>query len=301
LTNGPLIADRPQPTPDGRRIFFRGRLDRGELVRYDEKADRWVPYLDGLAGMQLDYSRDGKWITYASYPDTSIWRCAADGSDRVQLTTPPLICRNPRWSPDDTQIVFYGGPAGKPARLYVVPAAGGAVHLLTHGEAGPNGDEDGNWSPDGTAMVFGPQLGDGNQSLPLRMMEMKSGRVSILPGSEGLWSPRWSPDGRYIAALGFPQPTIWLYNLATHERRQVTTVGESWPIWSRDSRYLYFSNTSSDRLRISDGKVEHVASWNGLRTADGTFGWVGLAPDGSLISTRDAGSTEVYALDWETP
>jgi hypothetical protein len=90
LTNGPLIADRPQPTPDGRRIFFRGRLDRGELVRYDEKADRWVPYLDGLAGMQLDYSRDGKWITYASYPDTSIWRCAADGSDRVQLTTPPL-------------------------------------------------------------------------------------------------------------------------------------------------------------------------------------------------------------------
>ncbi len=81
----------------------------------------------------------------------------------------------------------------------------------------------------------------------------------------------------------------------------LTNLGESWPSWSRDSQYLYFSNTSSDRLRISDAKAEHVTSSNELKTADGTFGWVGLAPDGSLISTRDAGSTEVYALDWELP
>jgi eukaryotic-like serine/threonine-protein kinase len=306
LTNGPLIADRPHPSPDGGTIFFRGQLDRGELVRYARKANRWVPFLGGLPAMQIDYTKDRKWIAYAAYPDTSIWRCAADGSQRMQLTTGLLHAMNPRWSPDGTQIVFYGGPPGKPSRLYLVSAGGGVVRKLTHGEAGPAGDEDGSWSPDGSSLVFGPQhddkLPNQPQYLPLDIIDLKTGRVSKLPRSEGLWSPRWSPDGRYIAALGSPEPALWLYNLETGERRQLTTAGASWPSWSPDSRYVQFSNNASAyRVRISDGKVESVASLNALRTADGSFGWIGQAPDGSLISTRDAGSTEIYALHWERP
>jgi Tol biopolymer transport system component len=306
LTEGPLQVDRPQPGPGGRRIFFRGRLDRGELVRYDQKAAAWVPYLHGLPAMQLNFSRDGKWITYTSYPDTSVWRCAADGTNRVQLTAPPLVARNPRWSPDGTQIAFYGNNLpGKPARLFVIPATGGAVRELSHGEAGPNGDEDGNWFPDGRKMVFGAQGGDhlagSEQLLPLRILDLKTGRTTALPGSEGLWSARLSPDGRWVAALGFPQPGLWLYNLATNQRKKLNIVGASWPSWSPDSQYLYFADTSFHRVRISDGKLENIARLDGLKVADGTFGWVGIAPDGSLISTRDAGSTEIYALDWDTP
>jgi Tol biopolymer transport system component len=116
-----------------------------------------------------------------------------------------------------------------------------------------------------------------------------------------MWSARLSPNGKLVASLGFPQPCIWLYNLATHQRRRLTTIGASWPNWSPDSQYLYFSDTSFQRVRVSDGKLEHIARLDGLKVADGTFGWVGIAPDGSLISTRDAGSTEIYALDWETP
>jgi hypothetical protein len=37
-------------------------------------------------------------------------------------------------------------------------------------------------------------------------------------------------------------------------------------------------------------------------SADGSeMLWIGVTPDGSLISTREAGSTEIYTLDWETP
>jgi Tol biopolymer transport system component len=306
LTQGPLLADRPQSAPGGQPIFFRGRLERGELVRYNPQAHQWLPYLHGLPAMQLNFSPDGKSIAYSSYPDTSVWRCAADGGNRVQLTAPPLVARNPRWSPDGTQIVFYGNKTpGSPARLFLVPAAGGAVRELTHGEAGPNGDEEGNWFPDGQTIVFSAQGGDHlaspNQLLPLRVMNLKTGRTIALPGSEGLWSARLSPNGKLVAALGFPQPFLWLYDLATHQRRQLTTAGASWPNWSPDSQYLYFSDTSFQRVRVSDGKLEHIARLDGLKAADGTFGWVGLAPDGSLISTRDAGSTEIYALDWETP
>jgi Tol biopolymer transport system component len=256
--------------------------------------------------MQLDYSRDGKWIAYASYPNGSVWRCAADGSERLQLTTPPLFARNPRWSPDGTQIVFYGGAPGNLDRLYLVPAQGGAVRQLTHSEAGPTGDADGGWSPDGSVLVFGSeqsdQLANQPRGLPLSSIELGSGRVSKLPGSEGMWSPRWSPNGRYIAGMRTPQDALWLYNVATHERRQLTSMSASWPNWSRDGQFLYFgNNTLWYRVRIDDAKVQPVAAVNGLKTADGGLGWIGLTPDSALISTRDAGNTEIYALDWETP
>jgi hypothetical protein len=53
-------------------------------------------------------------------------------------------------------------------------------------------------------------------------------------------------------------------------------------------------------VRIKDRKIERVASLTGLKMAVPGLGWIGLAPDSSTISTRDAGGTEIYALDWET-
>ncbi len=305
LTNGPLRADRPQPSSDGRRIFFRGRLDRGELVRYDRKLYEWLPHLQGLAATQLDYSRDSKWIAYISYPEGSVWRSALDGGDRLQLTTPPLFARNPRFSPDGAEIVFYGGKPGEPDRLYLVSTAGGAVRQLTHGATGPGGDDDGSWSADGNSIVFCAQfdeLASERLGLALGVIDMKSGRSAKLPGSEGLWSARWSPNGQYIAGMGYPQNRVWLYSLATRQRRQLTTMAASWPSWSSDSQYIQFAHdTEWYRVRIRDGKVERVLSLSNLKTAEGSLGWLGLTPDGSLISTRDVGSTEIYALDWETP
>jgi len=307
LTTGPMKADLPEASADGHRIFFLGTLSNGELVRYDRKSDRWTPYLEGLAAMQLDFSRDGKWVTYARCPEGSIWRIALDGSDRLQLTAPPFFALNPRWSPDGTQIALFGGLPGEVHRLYVVPATGGVVRQLTHGEAGSSGDDDGSWSPDGASLAFGAQFGDPSvddrQRLALEIIDVKTQRISKLPGSQGLWSPRWSPDGRYIAALGFPNRT-WVYNVETRARTELTTIGAGWPSWSRDSQYIYFESNANSvwyRVRIKDGRVERVASLSGLKMTTASLGWAGLAPDGSLISTRDAGGTEIYALDWETP
>jgi len=79
-------------------------------------------------------------------------------------------------------------------------------------------------------------------------------------------------------------------------------MAASWPSWSSDSQYIQFAHdTEWYRVRIRDGKVERVLSLSNLKTAEGSLGWLGLTPDGSLISTRDVGSTEIYALDWETP
>lgn len=307
LTTGPMQADLAEAGADGRRIFFLGTLSNGELVRYDPKADGWTPYLGGLGAMQVDFSRDGKWVTYAHCPEGSIMRIGVDGSDRLQLTAPPFFALNPRWSPDGAEITFFGGLPGEAHRLYLVPGAGGAVRQLTHGEAGSMGDDDGSWSPDGASLVFGARFGepsvDDRQRLALEIVDVKTQRISKLPGSQGLWSPRWSPDGRYVAAMGFPN-RIWLYDVTARAAAELTTIGAAWPSWSRDSQYVYFENNANSvwyRVRVKDRRLERLASLSGLKMRPAGLGWTGLTPDGSLISTRDAGGAEIYALDWEAP
>jgi serine/threonine protein kinase/Tol biopolymer transport system component len=303
LTNGPIQADHPKPTADGRRVFFRGRLYRGELVRYDKELSMWSPYLQGLAATQLDFSRDGKWVAYVSYPEGCVWRCGIDGSARLQLTSPPLFAQNPRWSPDGTQIVFYGGKPGEPYRLYLVPSAGGAVRQLTHGQGQLGGDEDGNWSADGSLIAFGGQFDAGDsqrRGRALGIVDVATGRVTKLPGSEGMWSPRWSFDGRHIAALRNPGDCLFLYDPSTHNSKQLTTKSVAWPSWSRDSKFIYFASDAFWRIRIDDGKQELVPRTD-IDAAARSNGWTGVTPDGGLLSTRDKGSTEIYALEWSAP
>jgi hypothetical protein len=68
-------------------------------VRYDPKSKQFAPFLAGISAGELDFSRDGKWITYVSYPEQALWRSRVDGSDRLQLTYPPVLASLPHWSP----------------------------------------------------------------------------------------------------------------------------------------------------------------------------------------------------------
>jgi len=46
------------------------------------------------------------------------------------------------------------------------------------------------------------QLTTGPLSLVnIQILDLRSNQVSTLPDSDGVYSPRWSPDGRYIAAM----------------------------------------------------------------------------------------------------
>jgi hypothetical protein len=56
------------------------------------------------------------------------------------------------------------------------------------------------------------------------------------------------------------------------------------------------------RVHVTDGKIEQVADLKNF-TFTGYFGdsSLALAPDDSPLLFRDAGSSDVYALDWEEP
>ena len=80
----------PDPSLDGKRLFAIGSQPRGELARFNQKTQQFEPYLSGISAEGVDFSRDGQWVTYVTYPEGSLWRSKADGSERLQLTFPPM-------------------------------------------------------------------------------------------------------------------------------------------------------------------------------------------------------------------
>jgi Tol biopolymer transport system component len=142
----------------------------------------------------------------------------------------------------------------------------------------------------------------------IHLLDLATRRISTIPGSDGLFSPRWSPDGRYITAItAADQNRLMLYDFKTQKWRTLAEASIGYPNWSRDGRYIYFdcdspTNPAFIRVRISDGKMEEVASLKGVRRAAGHFGpWAGLAPDDSPLIMRDTGTQEIYALDVTLP
>jgi len=300
LTSGPMSLAWPLPSRDGKKLFAVGRTRRGELERWNSKSGQLVPFLSGISALDVSFSRDGQWVAYVSYPEGILWRSKPDGSERFQLSYPPLYAMLPRWSPDGKQIVFFDPSAGKPARTYLVSAEGGSPQELMSGD--PQQHWDPNWSPDGSKIVFG---GSFFGATAIRVLDMKTQQVSTLPGSEGLFSPRWSPDGRRIAAMPVDQLNVVLYDFETHHWSELAKGRAGYPSWSKDGQYVYFLRVPNDpavlRVRISDRKVERVVDLKNFRMA-GYFGfWLALAPDDSPLLLRDTGTEDIYALDVDFP
>jgi serine/threonine protein kinase/Tol biopolymer transport system component len=308
LTPGPMSTFSPTVSKDGKKLFCIGAHLRGELMRYDTKTGEFVPYLAGISAEGLDFSRDGDWVAYAAYPEYTLWRSKLDGSQRLQLSFPPMQAGLPRWSPDGKQIAFVAMTPGKPAKIFVVPAQGGSPQPLMPGESS---EVDPGWSPDGGSLVFGRMVNFGakaSRPMAIHILNLKTNTVSTLPDSEGMFSPRWSPDGRYIAAVRRDQEKLLLFDLATRKWKELASVNVGYPVWSRDGKYIYFNTpfkteTVIFRVGISDRKLEQIVNLQGVKAvAQGLFGWwTGLAPDGSPLVLRDVGSQEIYALDWDAP
>jgi len=303
VVTGPMEAVAPVFSADGKRLFVNGFQNRREFLRYDLQSGQLASLLGGISGLDLEYSRDGKWVTYVSLPDRSVWRSASDGSQRLQLTSSPIRPYSPHWSPDGKQIAFWGGPWNTPHRVYTVSVEGGAVRQVTHGEAGITGDWNFCWSPDGGSLVFGSTGQPAAGEKRLHRVDLKTGMVSTVPGTEGMFFPRWSPDGRFIAGLGGSQSRMTLYDVATEKQTEISDAPSGFPGWSRDGKSLFFWVAGRDqawwRLRMSDRQVERVISLKKIPIAGDA--WFAPGPDNSLITTRSVGTDEIFALDWEAP
>ena len=302
LTVGPMDFLGPVPSRDGKKLFVMGWQRRGELTRYDLKSQQFVPFMSGISADGPSFSKDGQWVAYTSIPEGNLWKSKADGSERLQLTFPPFTAYEPRWSPDGKRIAFQGIMPGQPWKMYLISSEGGEPEEVMTGIGDPG------WSPDGNSLLFHSGMSDFLSTSPraIQLLDLKTRQISTLPGSEGLYSPRWSSDGRYIAALRVGPETLQLLDVRTKRWTELAKIGVGFPMWSWDSKYIYFDSLESIpnlyRLRIADHSLEKVASLGGIRLAPTLGGnLTGLAPDDSPLVVRNVGNQEIYALDLELP
>ncbi len=311
LTSGPTSTFAPVPSTDGSQIFVRTIQPRGQLVRYDGKSGGFDPLFPGpppgIQGSGVDFSKDGKWIAYMSYPDGTLWRSRPDGNERSQLTYAPLLAYQPRWSPDGSELAFMGQMPGKPWQLYTVSAQGGTPQQLM---PEPRDQGDPTWSPDGKTLAFGGQAvaqKDARSVNAIRLFDMRTRTVTIVPGSQGLWSPRWSPKGDRIAAMSNNGDQIFVYNVNSKQWTELAQASIGYPTWSHNGDYIYFLNhiPAGDqvfRVSLADKKLESVADLKNFHAAPFLVGyWLGLAPDDSPLLVRDAGILDFHALSVELP
>jgi serine/threonine protein kinase/Tol biopolymer transport system component len=303
LTSGPLNFISPQANADGTKIYAVGEQPRTELVRYDAKSGQFLPYLGGMSIGDVSFSPDGQWVAYATFPEGTLWRSRSNGSQKLQLTSAPMIAFGPGWSPDGKQIAFSGSDTEHPPRLYLIPAEGGTPRSLPVAEFGAVRPS---WMPDGSSIVFQDTAGTAPLNA-VKIANLKTLQVTTIPDSKDVFAPVCSPDGRYIAGSSVDGQKLMLFDFSTRKWSELVKMNVGFTNWSKDSKYVYFDTGLGEapavyRVHVADRKVERVADLKGLRRV--VFAWIpwsGVTSDGSPLLLRDISTQEVYALDFEAP
>jgi eukaryotic-like serine/threonine-protein kinase len=312
ITTGPLAYFSPAPALAGNRLFVIGQQLRAQLERLDVKSQQFVPFLNGISAGQIDFSRDGKWVTYISYPDSYLLRSRTDGSEKLQLTYEPIEAGEPRWSPDGREITYVCERPGKLAKVCMVSVNGGAPREVEMDDA--HWYDDPQWSADGKSLIvalYPPGLiSTRPQEFAIGQFDLQAKKIKSLPGSEGMVGPRLSPNGRYLSTLSDDLKNMMLLELSTGKWSKLATgVVLQDPNWSLDSKFVYFSDLGADgpeidRTSLATRKKERVAMLKGISQVSilgsGTP-WNGVAPDGSLLIMRDVGNRELYSLELQLP
>ena len=305
LTRGPMSFGNASLSPDNKNIWAIGVQPEGQAVKYNVKTKEFTSLLSEVSATDIDFSSDGKWVTYVSVPEGTLWRCRADGTDRLQLTSAPERAALPHWSPNGQKIAYVRMEPEKPWKIAIISAGGGKPENIVEEN---RSQIDANWSADGTRIMFGylHQESDIN----IRVVNLKTHEIVDVPGSNGLFSPRWSPDGRYIAALSPDFTQVMLFDYKTQKWSNWLTEAAgavSYPVWSADSQYVYFDDLVTDeesirRVRVGESSTERVFKLEGIDRYPGPFGlWSGRTPDGSWMFVRDRSTQEIYQLSVVLP
>ncbi len=302
LTDGPLQFAAPVASRTGHSVYFVGLDDRSRLMRLNADGKLTPENTFLSAAVRVDVSHDGRWVAWTDLSGT-LWRAHADGSNILRLTPENVDVFLARWSPDDSRLAVMAREPGHAWRLYLVSAQGGDLHPLLQDNRNAG---DPSWSPDGQSILFGrvnDRMGKEETQRSLEILNLRDSTVTQVPGSAGLFSPRWSPNGRFIAALTLDQRRVQLFDFTTSTWTTLPVTSGADPVWTTDGRSLVVHASMDPRQPIVriDIPAMHIAQSSQLAAAEGAdpvdFVFVGLAADGSPLVRLRTYTGNIYSME----
>ncbi|HXZ80089.1 MAG TPA: S9 family peptidase [Terriglobales bacterium] len=303
ITNGPG-EDRGRWSPDGKEILFVSARDGVSQI--------WVQDFDSANGSLTGdltkitslstgadgalWSPDGKTILFISevYPDCPDDACnksreEAKAKSKVKARVfTRLLYRH--WN------AYF---SGKRSHLFVVPAAGGAVHDITPGDHDVppfslGGPDDYSFSPDGREIAYTSNhdpveaISTNNDIFIVPVSGGAAKKISTSPGSDS--TPLYSPDGKWIAWRmqkrgGYESDRFRLviYNRKTGVITKLTEGFDRWVgayAWAPDSQNLYFAAEDQGEAPIFTTDIHGAAV---KEVASGEFDSLAISPDGKSL------------------
>jgi Tol biopolymer transport system component len=294
LTAGDINVLSATPSQDSTGLFIVGQVAQGAMQFYDPAQQRFVPFLGGFPASTFVISPDKKWMVYVDYPLHHLWRSKLDGSEKLQLTN--FYSTMPRWSPDSRSIVFSDWQ-----QLYLISADGGAAEKLI---PNPNSEVWPAWWPDGKSIAFNDYPRPG-QFVGIKILDLATRKVSVMPGSEGYIMPTWSPDGKHMVASGSGGRLV-LYSAGSQTWSELGALPGNW-LWLSDSKSLYIDVLRRDRslepglyrVSIADKVPNRIGPLTGIdtsRTSPDAF--PSITADDRLVMMSDTSVFQIYFLKW---
>ncbi len=252
----------------------------GDKVAFSYASDLWIASASGGTAARLTahpgmevfakFSPDGRWIAFTGQydGDEQVYVVPAGGGEPRQLTFYPAKGPfAPRWGYDnqvlgwsnDGQSVIFRSQRDSwslpISRLYKVSVNGGAAEALPMPEAGS-----GDFSPDGTKMVYSPRTRD------------------------------FRSEKRYG---GGQANTLYIYDLATNDARKISEGARSWrdAMWIGDR--IYFNSDKDGKFNlysfdVSSGKTAAATSFK-----DWEVRWASSDDQSRIVFERN-GELEIY-------
>ena len=290
------------------KIFVVGNEVSRMTFKFDIGHRQLTPFLPDLSVTNPVFSPDSKWIVLcqAHTRKRVLWRVRNDGSEWLQLADSRIWVHHARYSPDGSRIALMGKWPDRPWKIYWMPAEGGALHEL---QAAVENQADPNWMPDGQTIVFGqpPRFYvEPDAPRAIYIHNLLTGSTHKVPGSEGWFSPRISPDGRSMLALSIDEHRLAVYNFVDSRWRiLLENPRERYegPSWAPDGEsvfvnLLYGKANSVFRIRLRDGVAKELLSFRDKIASPERWAW-GSAPDASLLISCIRPNSNIYSLGFE--
>lgn len=292
LTAGEKSATLPRWSPDGKFVYFlRGQIHRVPIDGGEPET------LTGFKGTiaQFHLSPNGKFIAFTGRETDP----ESDRAKREKL---------------DFKVLDDNPPNNA---LYIVPITGKAPRKLA---TGPANISDFDWSPDSQRLAYDSQPTAGFNDLPVsdvHEIDIESGQTKPIANTRGTEStPRYSPDGKYLAFLHVPGQSvrvlkgtrIALVTRANGAIRDLPPTFDESPSslnWSADSSRIYFQESRGTRANIYaapiDGPIATIHAPQGVLGFGVTLNRTGTHFGFARQSTNEPSEAYLLPLNSKTP